>query len=43
MVLMITDTRGGNRQGMPCPDVRGERLQALAVVVRQPDGGEAWH
>jgi len=42
MALMITDTGGGNRQGMPCPAERGERMQALAVVVRQPDGGEAW-
>ncbi len=33
MALMITDTRGGNRQGMPCPAERGERLQALAVFV----------
>jgi hypothetical protein len=42
MALMITDTHGGNRQGMPCPAVRGERMQALAVFVRQRDGGRAW-
>jgi len=42
MALMITDTRGGNRQGMPCADARGERMQALAVFVRQPDGGVSW-
>jgi len=42
MALMITDTRGGNRQGMPCPAARGERMQALAVFVRQPDVGRAW-
>ena len=33
MALMITDTRGGNWQGMPCPAARGLRLQALAVFV----------
>lgn len=42
MALMITETRGGNRQGMPCPAARGERMQALAVFVRQPDGGIPW-
>ncbi len=42
MALMITDTPGGYRQGMPCPAVRGKRMQALALFVRQRDGGEAW-
>jgi hypothetical protein len=42
MALMITDTGGGNRQGMPCPAERGLRLQALAVFVRQA-GGAIWH
>ncbi|MEO6281091.1 hypothetical protein [Roseateles sp.] len=43
MALMITDTIGGNRQRMRCPAERGERMQALAVFVRQPDGGTPWH
>ena len=43
MALMITDTQGGNRQGMACPAERGERMQALAVFVRQPDGSKSWH
>jgi hypothetical protein len=42
MALMITDTRGGNRQGMPCHDARGKRMQALAVFVRQRVGGVTW-
>jgi hypothetical protein len=42
MALMMTDTRGGNRQGMPCPATRGARMQARAVFVRQPGGGVAW-
>ncbi len=42
MALMITDTQGGNRQGMPCPALRGERMQARAVFVRPPDGGRPW-
>ncbi len=41
MALMITDTRGGNGQGMPCPAERGERLQALAVFVGRWEGA-AW-
>ncbi len=42
MALMITDTGGGNRQGMPCPAERGARMQARAVFVRQPDGVATW-
>lgn len=38
MALMITDTCGGIRQGMPCPAVRGLRLQALAGFVRCAEG-----
>ncbi len=37
MALMITDTAGGNRQGMPCPARRGLRMLALAVFVRQTE------
>ena len=33
MALMITDTGGGSRQGMPCPAERGMRMQAHAVFV----------
>ncbi len=41
MVLLITETNGGNPQRLRCADVRGERLQALAVFVRRKEG--SWH
>ena len=34
MALMITETGGGKRQGVPCPAERGARLPARAVFVR---------
>ena len=37
MALLITDTRCGNPQGMPCAAVRGARLQAGAVFVDEQE------
>jgi hypothetical protein len=41
MVLMITDTTGGNPQRMRCAAGRGTRLQARAVFVGEKEC--VWH
>ena len=37
MALLITETTGGNPQRWRCAAGRGERLQALAVFVREKE------